>query len=60
MSPGPARTPTPAGIAYLLHVGQVQSGSMGPKSFWYCFFFNCKFPVGTRAEPNRWAQRRAG
>ena len=27
---------------------------MGRKSFSYCFFFSCRFPVGTSAEPKRW------
>lgn len=38
---------------YFLQVGQPHSGSMGPKSFWNCFFFSCRFPVGTKAEPKR-------
>lgn len=29
---------------------------MGRKSFSYCFFFSCRFPVGTKAEPKRWGR----
>ena len=57
--PGPSPLPAlplPPGsvLPYFWQVGQAHSGSMGRKSFSYCFFFSCRFPVGTRAEPKRW------
>lgn len=53
--PHPAPTPAPGSLpSYFWQVGQSHSGSIGRKSFSYCFFFSCRFPVGTRAEPKRW------
>lgn len=39
---------------YVWQVAQGHSGFMGLKSLAYCCFFNCRFPVGTRADPKRW------
>lgn len=53
--PSPLSNP-PTSNTYVWQVGQGHSGFMGLKSFAYCFFFNCRFPVGTRADPKRWGQ----
>lgn len=50
----PSPAPRAPASPYFWQVGQAHSGSMGRKSFSYCFFFSCRFPVGTKAEPKRW------
>lgn len=62
-SPAPTAHPPPAPrpiLPYFWQVGQAQSESMGRKSFSYCCFFSCRFPVGTKAEPKRWGRGGGG
>lgn len=59
-SPLPALPLPYSVLPYFWQVGQAHSGSMGRKSFSYCFFFSCRFPVGTRAEPKRWGWTEGG
>lgn len=57
LSPSPLQSPPSK--TYFRQVGQGHSEFMGLKSLAYCCFFNCRFPVGTRAEPKRWGRGRS-